>query len=314
MPSKKSKPEILETIRLATQSEVGAVAFFEAQRWPTGAACPLCGSVNVYAMTGRDGERNKDFRWRCRDCKKMFTVRTGTLMEETRLPLRIWLHAYWRGCASKKGVSALQISRECEISYKSALFLMHRIRYAMKDESPAGKLDGVVEADETFVGGKPRNTRIGRPGRYTKKVPVVAMVERGGKARAMVVANVTSASLRDTLYGNVAHTARLVTDDYRAYKDPARYFEGGHDSINHRARVYAIGDGHTNTVESFFSLIKRGIYGTFHSVSKHHLHRYVDEFTFRHNTRKMHDGERVAAAISGAEGKRLVYRQASETE
>src|SRR5262245_4949553 len=209
MATKNPKSATLNAIRLATKDESAAVAFFEAHRWGSEPACPLCGSVGVYQMKGRDGERNKDFRWRCKDCGKMYSVRTGTVLEESRLPLRVWLHAFWRASASKKGVSALQIARECEITHKSALFLMHRIREAMRDE-PTDKLTGIVEADETYVGGKPRkfNRQTGAvldaegksfTGRHKSKAPVLAMVERGGRVRARHITGITAQNLQGAI-------------------------------------------------------------------------------------------------------------------
>jgi transposase-like protein len=323
MAAEKPKSPILTAMREAAKTETGAVEFFEGWRWPNLPACPLCGSTSVYQMRDRaTGDRNKDHRWRCRDCKKMYSVRTGTVLEESRLPVRVWLHAFWRAVASKKGVSALQISRECEITYKSALFLMHRIREAMREEIGGDKLTGVVEADETYVGGKPRGrNRVkgagptvkesGRKltGRGTLKAPVVAMVERGGRVRARHITAVTSKNLQDAVREWVHSDATIYTDQEVGYHGLWRTFGDRHQTVNHSEREYARGPVHTNTIEGFFSLLKRGVYGTFHSVSKHHLDRYLAEFAFRYNTRAMDDGMRLITAIRGAEGKRLVYRQ-----
>src|SRR4051812_8522970 len=153
----KSASPILAALKAATQSEAAAVAFLEQQRWGGAPACPLCGSVQVYQMANmEEGGRNKDFRWRCRDCRKMFTVRTGTVFAETRLPLRVWVYAFWKACASKKGIAALQLAREMEITHKSALFVLRRIRHGVGADSTDAKLSGTVEIDETYVGGKPR--------------------------------------------------------------------------------------------------------------------------------------------------------------
>lgn len=304
---KRETSPILEALRIAAVDDAAAVAFLEARRWgDSGAACPRCGSTNVYQMRdAKTGGRNKDCRWRCRDCKRMFTVRTGTIFEESRLPLRVWCHALWRACSSKKGVSALQISRECEISYKSALFLMHRIRAGVADLA-APKLSGDVEADETYVGGKPRNRRPGGQGQHDK-TPVIGAVERGGEVRFRMMERVTASGLKDALAEHVEPSSRLLTDESSAYTKLGREYEGGHETVNHTRREYARGDVHTNTIEGAFSLIKRGVYGTFHSVSKKHLPRYLAEFEFRYNTRLLDDGQRVAAAIRRADGKRLTY-------
>lgn len=258
----------------------------------------------------------------------MFTVRTGTVLEESRLPLTVWVYAYWKACASKKGVSALQISRECEISYKSALFLMHRIRYAMQ-EDPSGlaKLSGTVEVDETYIGGKPRHSvrtktdsRTGRRVQYLPassrpgggpKIPVVALVERGGRVRARQIERVDRESLGGAVHELVESGATIHTDENPSYRHlGARY---SHESVNHTRKEYVRGNVTTNTVEGFFSLLKRGVYGTFHSVSKHHLHRYLSEFEFRYNHRHLDDGERTLAAIDGGEGKRLTYFRPAAT-
>lgn len=310
---KKNPPSpVLAALRAAAGDEAKAVDFLESRRWGDAPHCPRCASGEVYQMKDRaTGERNKDYRWRCRDCKRMYTVRTGTVFEETRLPLSVWCFAIWKASASKKGVSALQISRECEISYKSALFLMHRVRRAMGQENgPGEKLTGTVEADETYVGGKPRNKGPhNKRGRGTSKTPVVGMVERDGKARLKVLPRVTSKNLKAALDEYVDPSSRLITDELHAYKSIGRGFAGGHETVNHGRREYARGEIHSNTIEGLFSLLKRGMYGTFHSVSKKHLHRYLDEFAFRYNARKMNDGERAEAAVRAAVGKRLTYAE-----
>ena len=323
MANKKPRNPILTALREASQDERKAVELFEARRFRDGAACPRCGAVDVYQMRDRKtGEREKNWRWRCRGCKKMFTVRTGTILEESRLPLTVWVYAYWKACSSKKGISALQISRECEISYKTALYLMHRIRYAMlEDPSDGPKLSGTVEVDETFVGGKPRHsmrTKIhpitGERTQYlpasavpggSPKIPVVALVERGGKARVRQIERVDRESLGGAVHELVEGGARIHTDENPSYRHLGARYQ--HESVNHTKKEYVRGDVTTNSVEGFFSLIKRGVYGTFHSVSKHHLHRYLAEFEFRYNHRKLDDGARTLAAIDGGEGKRLLY-------
>jgi transposase-like protein len=302
------KDEIVARLPLACSSEQSAVAFFEEMRWGGEAWCPRCLSTKVYAMVGRDGRRQIDHRWRCRDCKRQFTVRIGTVLEESRIPLRHWAYAFWRAATSKKGVSALEIKRQTGLTYKSALFLMHRIRWAMAPEQ-ARPLDGTVEVDETYVGGKPRYKGTREQRGESRKIPVVALVERGGEVRARVVPNVTAKTLKTVIRQHVDMSARLMTDESRIYWGVGAEFRGGHESVNHGRGEYVRGDVTTNTVEGFFSLLKRGIYGTFHSVSDKHLHRYVSEFEFRYNWRKESDGTRTALAIRSAEGKRLTYKQ-----
>lgn len=265
-------------------------------------------------MKGRDGSRNKDYRWRCKGCQQMSTVRTGTIFEETRLPTRVWVYAFWRACASKKGISALQLSREMEITHKSALFVLRRIRHGLGYDN-APKLTGTIEADETYVGGKPRHRGrakdLGRVGRGTEKAPVVGIVARGGELRLAAVANITSDTLLDAIVENVDLNGRLITDELNVYKRVGKAFRGGHEVVKHSLAEYVRKgtDVHSNTIEGAFSLLKRGVYGTFHSVSKKHLANYLNEFEFRYNTRQLTDGERIAKAIRFVDGKRLEYRE-----
>jgi len=317
------RSSIVAELPRACSDELAAVEFLERQRWGDEAACPRCGATDVWQMKGRDGERNTRFLWGCRGCNHQFTVRIGTVFEDSRIPLRHWCYAFWAACASKKGVSALQIKRQTGLSYKSALFLMHRIRYAMTpDRSP--RLAGTVEVDETYVGGKPRNMSLakrreipfsrrarGLPtprGRGTDKPPVVALVERGGRVRAHVVADVSGRTLKRAIRESVRSTAAIHTDELSSYRGVGRHFAGGHHTVRHSTHEYVRGAVHVNTAESFFALLKRGLIGTFHAVSHRHLHRYVNEFAFRWNHRKVDDGARTVAAIRGAEGKRLYDR------
>jgi transposase-like protein len=306
-PVGRQRSAILRAIPAACSDEAKAVEFIEQLRWGSDPACPRCGDTEVSQMKNASGQgRNERFLWRCHGCKKQFTVRIGTIFEDSRIPLRIWCHAFWRACSSKKGVSALQIQRETGVTYKSALFLMHRIRFAMSSDPRPPKLVGAVEVDETFIGGKPRRgDKRTRQEMYDAKAPVLAMVERGGKVRAMPLERVTARNIATALIEHVQYDAKLYTDEARHYHWLGKPWPGGHETVNHSAGEYIRGDAGTNHVEGFFSLIKRGIYGTFHSVSKKHLHRYVDEFTFRYNTRKMDDGERTLEALRSSEGKRL---------
>jgi len=313
----KNRSAVLEALKNASVSEPLAVAFLEKQRWGDCPACPRCGSIGVYQMKGRDGERNKDYRWRCRDCGDLFTVRTGTVFEETRLPLRVWVYAIWKACSSKKGISALQLARETEITHKSALFILRRIRHGLGEVAPQ-KLVGTVEADEVYIGGKPRKgngMKYGRGrGSTTHRVPVVGVVQRDGDVRFKMMERLTSDRLAEVLAENADLSCRLITDEFPAYKRVGKAFEGGHESVTHSAGEYcrAGTDIHSNTIESVFSLIRRGVMGTFHSVSRKHLPNYLNEFQFRWNTRKMNDGQRVAKAIKAIDGKRLEYRESVE--
>jgi hypothetical protein len=261
-------------------------------------------------MTARDGQRNKDYRWRCKGCKQMFTVRTGTIFEESRLPLRIWVYAFWKACSSKKGISALQLAREMEITHKSALFVLRRIRHGLGPQEDA-KLTGTVEIDEVYIGGRPRYRGASKSGRGTNKTPVIGMVQREGEVRFRMMERLTSDRIADLLVENADRTCRVITDEFGLYHPLGQVFRGGHETVKHSNREYVrFGtDVHSNTVESVFSLIKRGVMGTFHSITPKHLPNYLNEFEFRYNTRKVDDGTRVTKAIQRVQGKRLTYRE-----
>lgn len=306
-----AKSETVESLPLACADEDAAVNFVEELRWANGSCCPRCGSVDVYKVMDRKTEsRNQDYRWRCRDCGKFYTVRTGTVMEDSRIPMRHWCWAFWQLCSSKKGMSAKQIQRQTGLSYKSALFLLHRVRFAMTDMVGV-TLTGTVEADETYVGGKPRrgDGKIHKRGRGTDKTPVMGMVERGGRVHTRVAPDVTAKTLKGAIREMVDKSARIMTDENNAYNGIGADFAGGHATVCHSAGQYVNGEACTNTAESVFSLLKRGMYGVYHNVSKRHLHRYLAEFDFRWNHRTVEDGERTVAAIKGSEGKRLMYRE-----
>jgi len=309
----KNRSAVLEALKNASVNEAQAVAFLEKQRWGDQPACPRCGSVGVYQMKGRDGERNKDYRWRCRDCSQFFTVRTSTIFEETRLPLRVWVYAIWKACSSKKGISALQLSREMEITHKSALFILRRIRHGLGEVSPE-KLMGTVEADEVYIGGKPRFKRHKKGPRVDNKAPVAGIVQRDGDVRFQLLQRVTSDQLGKFIAENADLSCRLITDEHPGYKQVGKAFICGHETVTHSVGEYVRQgtDIHSNTVEGVFSLIRRGVMGTFHSVSRKHLPNYLNEFQFRWNTRKMDDGQRVSAAIKKIDGKRLEYRESVE--
>ena len=307
--STKNDP-VLEALPLACASEVAAVEFMEKQRWGEHPACPRCGSINVYQMQDSNtGERQVNHRWRCREThpSQQFTVRTGTVFEDSRIELRHWCFAFWRASTSKKGVSALEIHRQTGLSYKSSLFLLNRIRFAMAD-SATGPLSGEVEVDETYVGGKPRNPGVSKRGRGTKKQCVLAMVERGGKVKTKPIANVTAKTLKGAIRENIATTSTIYTDENSAYIGIGKEYAGGHHTTTHSKREYVRGDVHSNTVEGFFSIVKRGLHGIYHAVSKEHLHRYLSEYEFRYNNRQLEDGDRTVAAIRASEGKRLMYK------
>lgn len=295
----------MDLVKLAQDfaDEDSARAYLESIRWPNGPVCPHCESENVYKITSKPGSKTRKGVHKCRACRKQFTVTVGTIFESSHIPLSKWLMAVHLMCASKKGMSAHQLHRMLGVTYKTAWFMCHRIRYAMTQEPLASKLSGTVEVDETYVGGKVRGTSRGR----IDKPPVVALVERGGEVRAFPMPQVTEKNLRQAIRENVETSARIMTDGHYAYRDVGQEF-AEHHAVSHERNEWVRGDAHTQTVEGYFSLLKRGIVGTYHHVGDEHLHRYVDEFTFRYNRRKVDDGTRAAMAIRGAEGKRLMYR------
>jgi transposase-like protein len=229
--SKRPELEMTETIRqipMACQDELAAVKFIEKYRWGNTPCCAHCGSVSVYKMAdAKTGARNKRFLWRCRDCAKQYTVRIGTVFQESRIDLRHWVYAFWRASTSKKGVAALEIMRQTGITYKSALFLMNRIRWGMAPANEAGpKLEGIVECDETYVGGKPRKfTGPHKRGRGTSKTPVFAVVQRDGRIKRRVVADVTGKTLKGAIREMVDAKARIVTEEYGSYNGLNKEFE-----------------------------------------------------------------------------------------
>lgn len=304
-------------------SEEGAAwAFLEALRWPNGPVCPHCGAVDrAYYLAPKDGERRTrkgtvSYRrlWKCAECRAPFSVLVGTIFEDSHIPISKWLLAFHLVCAGKNGVAALELSRTLGLNYRTAWFMAHRIRYVLaRPDGPSldkGKLSGAeLEADETYIGGK----QHGKRGRGAAgKTPVVALVERGGDVHAQVVANVDGASIGRVLKEQVAHPERTVlfTDTLPVYAKPGQMF-AAHETVNHGADEYAKdtprGRAHINTAEGYFSQMKRGIDGTYHHVSAKHLHRYVAEYDYRYNTRKVKDGERTVRAIRQATGRRLLY-------
>lgn len=298
--------------KVAFSDEDAAVELMTRLRWPNGAACPHCGGCDPYtlkpkAQPGRPARRGL---FKCRACRKQFSVTTGSVFEATHVPLSKWLMAIHLMSASKKGMSAHQLHRMLGITYKAAWFINHRLRAAMEtNQSLFAKLSGTVEADETYIGARRiRGSKRGRPGPDSPKVPVMALVERGGRVRAFPVERVTSENLRNAIQANVTADATLMTDELPAYR---KVGQSDHQTVNHASGQYVDGNKHVNTAEGFFGILKRSIVGSFHHVSKGHLGRYVAECEFRYNNRSalgVEDGERAAKIVLGAEGKRLTYK------
>lgn len=286
-------------------TEDEARAYLEAIRWPEGPICPHCG---CFERIGKlEGEAHREGLYKCYDCRSQFTVTVGTVMHRTKIPLRKWVLAFHILCASKKGVSALQLQRMLGLgSYRTAWHMAHRIRLAMREEPLATMLKGQVEADETYIGGKSRRGIRGRGSE--RKTPVLALVERNGRVRAKPVERVNAEELKGAIREHVDRSSSIHTDEWAAYTGIGREFEGGHYVVRHKQGEYAAGPASTNTAESYFSLLKRAVYGAHHHVSKRHLGRYLDGQSFLWNTRHLSDGVRTEAAIRGTHGKRLTYK------
>ena len=282
----------------------------ESLLWPDGPNCPRCGVMGD-RITKLKGKSTRPGVHKCKDCRKPFTVTVGTVMERSKIPLCKWVLAAQLMAASKKGMSAHQLHRMLGTTYETAWFLFHRLREAAWDpkRGPIGGENKVVEADETYIGGKAKNKAFGPP---PKKHPVFALVERDGEVRSFHVTNVNSKTLRPLIVKTASRKSYLMTDESSVYPKVGDEF-AGHGTVNHSAKAYVrSGFWYTNTVESYFALIKRGVYGNFHNISEAHLHRYLSEFDFRYNHRKMSDAERGDELLKGAKGKRLMYHQPRE--
>jgi transposase-like protein len=295
--------------------ENAARAWFETARWPNGPVCPNCGSLKHYAT-------KKVGRYRCGEpeCRKDFTVQTKSVMERSHTPLTHWAYAFTVAADGKKGFSAHQLMRQLGCQYNTAWFLHHRVMEAMRrgglDLPPLGGPGKIVEADETYFG-KAETTHVspqrkGRPfikrGHAWNNRPIVALVERGGNVRSFHVAVADQTTVQGIVKANIAKETRLHTDESRLYFGADKHF-ASHETVKHSAKEYARGDVNTNSAEGFFSIFKRGMKGVYQHCAEKNLHRYLAEFEFRYNTRKITDGERAVLAIRGGEGKRLTYRQ-----
>ncbi len=307
-------------LELGAMTEGEARTYLEAVRWPEGPACPHCGCVDVSRLGGAAAARGV---LKCRGCRKQFTVTVGTIFHGTHVPLRKWLLAFHIVCASKKSVSAHQLHRQMKVTYKTAWFLAHRIRHALgHDPLDGGLLEGVVEVDETYIGGKPRRSNRAAdrkppkgtgPG-GTKKAPVMVLVERSGRVKANHVRLASAVEAARQIGKHVHPLARLNTDESRIYVKVGRKWKGGHETVEH-AREYVAEPRpghkvHINTAESFNSLFKRAHTGAWHHVSTTHLQKYANEVQFRWNHRDMSDEQRTVMALAQGDGARLAYAAA----
>lgn len=313
----------LKSISAEFSTPEAARAFLEAQRWPDGVVCPFCGLVGESYRLKPKPESKTPVRpgvWKCSGCRKQFTVTVSTIFEDSHIPLNTWLLAIHLLCSSKKGMSAHQLHRMLGITYRSAWFMAHRIRYALSHGSLFPKLSGTVEIDETYIGGKVRvGPHATKPGQRPKdrtivkenKSPVVALVQRDGSVRSHHVPRITAANLKPIIEATVSPDARIMTDTGTALR--GALMGRKHYQVNHTIDEFVRYERGltitTNTVEGFFALLKRGVNGVYHHWSQEHLHRYLCEFDFRYNTRKITDGERSIALIRRVHGKRLMYKE-----
>jgi transposase-like protein len=306
-------------------NEEKAIEFWEAKRWPDGPQCPHCGLVGeAYKLQGKS---TRPGLWKCKGCRKPFTAKMRSIFEDSHIPMHVWMYAVHLMCSSKKGMSAYQFHRMTatfygkKVSYRTAWFMFHRIRFAMAQHPLVDKLSGTIECDETYVGGKLRigttkpkdNYHRKRVGPISNKAAVFSVLQRDGAVRSRHVERVTADNLKPIIEEMIADDAHVMTDSSTVL---AGALAGRmHDQVNHVAKEYVRYENGkcitTNSIEGFFSLLKRGIYGTYHQVGKPYLQQYLNEFDFRYNQRKVTDAERTEAALRICEGKRLTLRNPS---
>jgi transposase-like protein len=289
------------------QDATKARQWLEALLWPDGPACGYCGVIDDSTPLGK-----RPGFYQCNSCRKQFTVMVGTVFERSHIPLNKWLTAAFLICASKKGISAHQMHRMLDITYKSAWFMMHRLREAMKQDTstPLGGMGKIVEADETFIG---RKKGVASGGGPWHKMAVLTLIERGGPSRSIKIDKINKRTIRAILLDQVDPMSRLMTDEANHYQmAPVNQ----HDSVNHQ-KEYVSGDVYTNTAEGFFSIFKRGMRGVYQHCSEQHLNRYLAEFDFRYSNREalgVNDNARAHKALLGIRGKRLTYRRTVRAE
>jgi transposase-like protein len=293
------------------RDEHAAIARLESILWPNGPVCPHCGNTEkVYAIKGKTARPGLKT---CGACRKQFTVKVGTLFEDSHVPMHKWWQAVHLLCSSKKGISSHQLHRTLNVTYKTAWFMSHRIREAMRTDalSPPAPTSGstYVEVDETYIGRK-KGTAVRRG--HGHKLTVLTLVERGGEARSFHVENAAYRTIFSILANNIEREAKVVTDEGGQYATMKADFPH-HETVNHKAEEWRRGDAHTNTVENFFSIFKRGMKGIYQHCSEKHLHRYIAEYDFRYSNRAglgVHDEARAERAMQGITGRRLTYRAA----
>jgi len=292
-------------------NEAAAFAYVEKRVWPNGPTCPHCGGVE--RISKMQGKSTRQGLYKCYQCRKPFTVRMGTIFESSHVPLHIWLQAMYLIAGSKKGISSNQLHRTLGVTLKTAWFMSHRIREAMRsdDLSPFGSNGGFVEADETYIGVEPTAKLYDHRAGGQHKMKVLALIDRStGQSRARVINWVSADLVMPIIRENVDREARMVTDESAIYRSLPRFF-ASHGKVNHKAGEYGRGEIHTNTVEGYFSIFKRGMKGVYQFCGKRHLHRYLAEFDFRYSNRAAlgcNDADRANRLLSGIVGKRLTYQ------
>jgi transposase-like protein len=285
--------------------EETARIYLEGRLWPSGPTCSTCGGQD--RITARKGGY-----YRCNACQLDFTVRTGTIFERSHVPLHKWVYAMYLLVTARKGISSLQLAKEIGVTQKTAWFVLGRLREACGGQ--LDKLRGTVEIDETFVGGKERNKHESKKLKAGRgavgKTAVLGMRERGGRTVAMVVPSTDLGAVQNEIHGAVEAGSQLYTDEFGAYTDLDGLFFR-HDTVNHSAGEFVRGHAHTNGIESVWAVLKRGLHGVYHHASAKHLHRYVDEFTFRLNEGNVarHSLRRLDSFVDATKGKRLTYRR-----
>jgi len=290
--------------------EQAAYDYVEGYLWPHGPVCPHCGNCDPTRIRRLMGKATRAGLRKCNECRKQFTVKIGTIFEDSHVSMTVWLQAIYLMCASKKGISTRQLQRMIGGSMKTAWFVGHRIRHAMAPAADAGPIGGAgksVEADETYLSKSPKTRKAPGTKLNAKPAPMVfSLVERGGNIRSMYL---DDKNVRNALFEHLHDDSRLLTDGSQAYRFQVRK----HESVDHSKYEWARGDVHTNTLENFFSIFKRGLVGVYQHMDKKHLGRYLAEFDFRHNTRVklgINDAQRAAIAVRGFKGKRLTYKTA----
>ena len=312
-----SLPKLMDRI----PDEAAAYAFLEDLRWGDQPVCPHCGSIaKHYFLNPKDGDRKTRTGaatqrrvWKCKDCRKQFTVLVGTIFQGTKIPVRTWIFVIFEMCSSKNGVAAREIERKYDLTAKTAWFMAHRIREAMKREPMAGLMRGRILADESWVGGSAKNRHKDVGNVPELRFPIVSLLNRDtGEVRTQVVPNVDSKNLRKILDENVDRDgSELHTDEFRPYIALGREFDA-HKTVNHGAKQYVSKGATTNHVEGYFGQLKRSLDGTHHRVSLMHLDRYLAEFDYRYTTRKLSDSARMVKLIEQTGGRRLTYRPLTE--